>query len=87
MSADSPMFDEPVVDPRSMKDRELLIRMDGRLGTAIATLSQSNSGLVATQHDHETRLRSVEKKLWLLAGAAAVVGGTGGSLISKFFTP
>jgi hypothetical protein len=80
MSSGGSFADDPVVDPRTMTDRELLIRMDGRLGTAIATLSQSNSGVVSTQLDHETRLRAVEKKLWLLAGAAAVVGSVGGNL-------
>jgi hypothetical protein len=77
----APLFDEPVVDPRSMTDRELLIRMDGRLGTAIATLTQSNSGVINTQADHEGRLRAIEKKLWLLAGGASVAGTLGGSLL------
>lgn len=36
--------------------------------------------------DHETRLRALERKLWLLAGASAVAGGALGNffpLISK----
>lgn len=87
MSADTPLFPgESVMDSRSMTDRELLIRMDGRLGTAIATLSQSNSGLSAGQRDHETRIRGLEKKVWLVAGAAAVLGGLGGRL-SDFLLP
>lgn len=76
-----PLFaDEPVVDPSTMTDRELLIRMDGRLGTAIATLTQSNSGVRTTQADHEVRIRALEKKAWLLAGAAAVAGTIGGNV-------
>lgn len=85
--SDTPIFaDEPVVDPRTMTDRELLIRMDGRLGMAIATLSQSHSGIAATQSDHETRLRSLEKRMWILSGAAAFIGGVGGNLYKVLTT-
>lgn len=35
--------------------------------------------------DHEYRLRNLEKKLWVAAGAAAVVGGFGSQLMSQMF--
>lgn len=31
--------------------------------------------------DHETRIRSLERRSWLLAGAAAVVGAGGAQLL------
>ena len=32
--------------------------------------------------DHEMRIRNLERKLWLAAGAAAVIGGFGSSIWS-----
>ena len=32
--------------------------------------------------DHETRLRKLEKTMWIIAGAAAAGGGTAGGLIA-----
>ncbi|GGM64010.1 hypothetical protein GCM10012275_38190 [Longimycelium tulufanense] len=32
-----------------------------------------------TLHDHETRLRAIERKLWLAAGLAAGLGGGAGA--------
>lgn len=34
--------------------------------------------------DHEVRLRSLERKLWLAAGAAASVGGIAGAVVRMF---
>lgn len=34
--------------------------------------------------DHEVRLRSLERKLWLAAGAAAAVGGIAGAVVRLF---
>lgn len=33
--------------------------------------------------DHEYRIRALERKLWLAAGAAAVIGGFGSQLMSQ----
>lgn len=33
--------------------------------------------------DHETRIRSVERKVWMAAGFAATVGSVGGGLLSR----
>lgn len=40
-----------------------------------------------TLDDHETRIRSLERKVWLAAGAAAVIGGTVGNLFPMLATP
>ena len=37
----------------------------------------------ATTVDHEDRLRSIERKVWALAGAAAASGTAGGALLAK----
>lgn len=34
--------------------------------------------------DHEVRLRSLERKLWIAAGAAASVGGVAGAIVRLF---
>jgi hypothetical protein len=34
--------------------------------------------------DHELRIRSLERKLWIIAGASAVVGATVTALINIF---
>jgi hypothetical protein len=34
--------------------------------------------------DHEIRLRNLERKLWLAAGAAASVGGIAGAVVRMF---
>ncbi len=36
-----------------------------------------------TSSDHETRMRVIERRLWMLAGAAAAVGSAGGSVVSQ----
>jgi hypothetical protein len=42
---------------------------------------EENSATAASHHiDHEVRIRGMERKQWIVAGAAAVVGG----ILSKF---
>lgn len=83
---DTPAFiDASVVDPNSMSDRELLIRMDGKISTGFNTLFQAHSGLVDQGRDHETRIRSLEKARWYLTGIGAVLGILGGRLSETVF--
>lgn len=49
----------------------------------VSTVDPALSDLRADVLDHETRLRSVERKVWMAAGFAAAVGGVGGGLLSK----
>lgn len=82
MSNDLPAFiDEPVVDPSNMTDRQLLIRMDGKLSTGFALLFQSHTIQVELGNDHEKRIRAVEKAVWYMAGIAAVLGVVGSQLL------
>jgi len=75
MASDVPgLVDESVVDPSTMTDRELLIRMDGKLSASIGVIVQGHSSLREEVADHEKRLRGVEKKLWYYSGAAVVIG-------------
>jgi hypothetical protein len=76
MTTDDFNSPEPVVDPRTMSARELLIRMDGR----ITTMWQLNSGVMIKQGDQESRLRLVEKKVWLVFGAAPILGLVGSQI-------
>lgn len=65
----------------TIRDVVLEIRGDVKgLKEAVGTLSNSFEGVKDTQKDHETRIRSVEKKLWLLAGAGAATGAIGGTV-------
>lgn len=34
--------------------------------------------------DHETRIRSLERRTWLFAGAAAVIGGSASKILPLF---
>lgn len=38
-----------------------------------------------THADHETRIRSLERKIWLAMGAAAVGGGTLAQVVPQLF--
>jgi hypothetical protein len=40
--------------------------------------------LIDVKKDHETRIRSVERKQWTFAGVASVVGVIGGALLKTF---
>lgn len=49
----------------------------------IKTLLQ---GVLSKSEDHESRIRSLERAKWLIAGIAAAGGGTAGTLISQFLS-
>ncbi|WDS51658.1 membrane protein [Microbacterium phage Barnstormer] len=36
--------------------------------------------VLSGHNDHETRIRALERKVWLVAGAAAVLGGVLGNI-------
>lgn len=77
----------PAGEPSAMIER--LIRIDTKLDVALAqqadhegrirALEQDNSP--GGHQDHETRIRRMERSLWLLAGAAAAGGGIVGSIV------
>lgn len=58
-------------------DHDLLVVLNERV-SALTTAVESKS------LDHEARIRAIEAKLWIFAGAAAAVGGAGGYGLSNF---
>lgn len=46
----------------------------------LAVMNAKLDLLLAGKDDHETRLRSLEQFKWLVVGAAAIAGGSAGSL-------
>jgi hypothetical protein len=46
---------------------DVVLEMSGKLDTALTG-----------GRDHETRIRSLERKIWAFAGAATVLGGAAG---------
>lgn len=59
----------------------------GSLTAAVTALTENVSKQAGderrTLDDHETRIRSVERKVWMAAGFAAAIGGVGGGLLSR----
>jgi len=53
-------------------DHDLLVEMNVKLDQALAT-----------DKDHEDRIRGLERWRWLLTGGAALAGTGGGALLAK----
>lgn len=51
----------------------------------IAEIKTMLTDVQTTKVDHETRIRKLERSVWLAAGAATAVGGTSGALVSQLF--
>lgn len=61
---------------------QTLSEMNARLGAHIAQSDERARGVEQDLADHEGRIRSLERKSWALAGAAAAVGAAGGGGLS-----
>ena len=60
------------------------------LGTIYAIVLDTNrklDPLPEKVHDHEVRIRAIEKYLWIWIGASGVLGAGLGQLISTLVTP
>lgn len=71
-------LEEPVVNPRDMTVKELVIRLDGKVTAGLGVLTEGQSGLRADVTDHETRIRALEARpaiTW--KQLAGIVGGLG----------
>ena len=55
------------------------------LDKLVNTVDPAFAAIREKQHDHEGRLRAVERKVWIAAGFAAGAGGTVGGLLSQLF--
>ncbi len=59
------------IDDRLADLRELVVKIDVKLET-----------LTGAKDDHERRIRAIEQWRWVVTGAALVLGGTAGGLVS-----
>jgi hypothetical protein len=55
-----------------------------RVAEGVADIKSDLHGVPDAIKDHETRLRSIEKRLWVAAGFAAAAGGGIGGALSRF---
>jgi hypothetical protein len=49
----------------------------------ISLIKSKIDAFLSRTDDHETRLRSLERRVWIASGAAAVVGGTIAQVIAR----
>lgn len=72
-------------DPQTI---ERLVRIETKLDYMSDTFKSQDARIISLETripdaDHETRIRKLERALWMVAGAAAAGGGTAGALISQ----
>lgn len=65
----------PTPGPEEFALFERLVRIETMLQTMIASSDNTHS-------DHETRIRKLERALWIAVGAASVGGGIVGQLLA-----
>lgn len=64
-------------DPGSAGDQfERLVRVETKLDQLLARI-------IPVQDDHETRLRKLERMIWIATGAALAGGGAAGAIASQ----
>jgi len=79
----------PAGDPGPVIER--LIRIETKVDIAINTQQDHGDRIRALEidntpgghADHETRIRRLERSMWLIAGAAAAGGGAAGQLVAS----
>lgn len=54
------------------------------MGIKLARLETKVDQLLSEAHDHETRIRAVERKVWTFSGVAAVLGAAGAAVMEHF---
>jgi hypothetical protein len=57
-----------------------IARLEGKVDVALALHGADIRELRSDSADHEARIRSLERKVWIAAGFAAAVGGVIGNL-------
>lgn len=83
MSGVPAFVDEPVVDPKNLTEKELLIRLDGKLTAGLNLLFSGQSGHDQKLVDHEARIRALERARWVLVGIASVISIVASSIIQS----
>ncbi|QOI66934.1 hypothetical protein SEA_GARDENSTATE_22 [Microbacterium phage GardenState] len=64
-----------------------IARLEGKVDATLAVHGADLSRLRDADADHEARIRSLERKLWIAAGGAAVLGGVLGNIAPFLATP
>jgi hypothetical protein len=68
--------------PQGSSEFERLVRIEAKLD-AFHTIGASHEQRSDQIHaDHESRIRRLERSVWLMAGAAAAIGGGAGALLA-----
>lgn len=62
----------------TLRDVVMEIRLD------VKTLKENLATLPGVVDDHESRLRGLEKKVWVMVGGAIAGGGAAGSMAQLF---
>jgi len=62
---------------------ERLARIETKLDAWLNQQSSHETRVQADHIDHESRIRRLERALWLATGFAAAFGGAAGSVITK----
>jgi hypothetical protein len=68
--------------PSPMPEFERLIRIEAKLDAWNLTATAHETRSDQIHQDHESRIRKLERSVWLMAGAAAAVGGGAGALLA-----
>ena len=71
------------ISNREVFDRLGLVQSQvAELSVKLDPVAVSIARVEADLHDHENRMRALERRAWVIAGGAAVMGGAAGALAS-----
>ena len=51
----------------------------------LARIDERTKHICEKTHDHEHRIRAAEKRQWIFAGSATIVGAIAGKLLSRYW--
>lgn len=79
----SPAYQEPNGE-WDRDARDLLVELRTEVRNIRADILDLKTGTSTQLLDHETRLRMIERRVWVASGMAAILGATGGWLFQAF---
>jgi hypothetical protein len=62
---------------------ERLARIEEKLNAILTQMIGNDSRVELHITDHETRLRKLERALWIATGAGLVAGGSAGAIVAQ----
>lgn len=62
---------------------ESVVQTAESVPVTLARIDEKLTGVLTRDNDHEKRIRSLEKTIWLGVGFAAAVGSASGSLFAR----